>query len=138
MNEAPDTPEMKAFAAFLGACFSHGMNGVAMREAIDWSIGRGLPNGSSEELARYACWCETCRPITMADMRMVLCPVCGNKRCPAATDHRNACTGSNEPGQPGSSYPRTLHGQRLHFTPDGVKSEPATLVLPPASPKGQP
>jgi len=33
---------------------------------------------------------------------------------------------------------RTLHGQRLHFTPDGVQSEPTTLELPPASPKGQP
>lgn len=51
------------------------------------------------------CWCRTCRPITQADNRMVLCPDCGNKRCPKATDHRNACTGSNEPGQPGSSYP---------------------------------
>jgi hypothetical protein len=35
---------------------------------------------------------------------MVLCAICGNKRCPHATDHRHACTGSNEPGQPGSSY----------------------------------
>lgn len=36
--------------------------------------------------------------------RMFLCPICGNKRCPHATDHRLACTGSNEPGQPGSNY----------------------------------
>lgn len=36
--------------------------------------------------------------------RMVLCAVCGNKRCPHATDHRNECTASNEPGQPGSVY----------------------------------
>lgn len=36
--------------------------------------------------------------------RMVLCATCGNKRCPKATDHRNECTGSNEPGQPGSCY----------------------------------
>ncbi len=35
---------------------------------------------------------------------MVLCPTCGNKRCPHATDHRHACTGSNEPGQVGSIY----------------------------------
>jgi Zn finger protein HypA/HybF involved in hydrogenase expression len=56
------------------------------------------------ELARVACWCETCQPITLSDMRMVLCPDCGNKRCPHATHHENACTGSNEPGQPGSSY----------------------------------
>lgn len=53
-----------------------------------------------------ACGCQTCRPITMADMRMVLCPACGNKRCPHGNDHRNACTGSNERGQAGSAYPR--------------------------------
>jgi hypothetical protein len=51
------------------------------------------------------CHCQTCRPITITDMRMVLCPKCGNKRCPHANDHHNACTGSNEPGQPGSAYP---------------------------------
>ena len=38
------------------------------------------------------------------DRRMRLCPICGNKRCPKASDHDLACTGSNEPGQPGSSY----------------------------------
>ncbi len=38
--------------------------------------------------------------------RMILCPTCGNKRCPKATDHRNECTVSNEPGQPGSRYPK--------------------------------
>lgn len=36
--------------------------------------------------------------------RMVLCSTCGNKRCPHATDARLTCTGSNEPGQIGSSY----------------------------------
>jgi hypothetical protein len=35
---------------------------------------------------------------------MVVCIDCGNKRCPKATDHRNACTGSNKPGQKGSAY----------------------------------
>lgn len=35
---------------------------------------------------------------------MVVCAKCGNKRCPHATDHNNACTNSNEPGQPGSIY----------------------------------
>lgn len=35
---------------------------------------------------------------------MVLCPKCGNKRCPHASDHRLDCTGSNEPGQAGSIY----------------------------------
>jgi len=37
--------------------------------------------------------------------RMIVCATCGNKRCPHANDHRNECTGSNEPGQPGSAYP---------------------------------
>lgn len=50
------------------------------------------------------CWCHTCRPVTMSDMRFVVCPDCGNKRCPHANDHRHACTGSNEPGQEGSAY----------------------------------
>lgn len=41
-------------------------------------------------------------PITAS--LMVLCQVCGNKRCPKATDHHLDCTGSNEPGQEGSVY----------------------------------
>lgn len=59
------------------------------------------------------CQCETCfterhegkhpdEPFFMS--RMILCAVCGCKRCPHATHHDNLCTGSNEPGQPGSSY----------------------------------
>lgn len=36
--------------------------------------------------------------------KMIVCPICGNKRCPKASDHRLECTGSNEPGQPGSIY----------------------------------
>ena len=35
---------------------------------------------------------------------MKLCPLCGNKRCPKATDIALDCTNSNEPGQPGSIY----------------------------------
>lgn len=35
---------------------------------------------------------------------MILCPKCGNKRCPHANDHRNSCTNSNDLGQPGSAY----------------------------------
>lgn len=50
------------------------------------------------------CWCSTCRPITLQDMRFVVCPVCGNKRCPRAHNHELACTGSNAVGQPGSSW----------------------------------
>lgn len=35
---------------------------------------------------------------------MVLCPACGNKRCPHATNHELPCTNSNKPGQLGSVY----------------------------------
>jgi hypothetical protein len=35
---------------------------------------------------------------------LMVCPACGNKRCPKASDHELACTGSNEPGQPGSVF----------------------------------
>lgn len=41
-------------------------------------------------------------PVTSS--RMIVCPTCGNKRCPHATDHRLKCTDSNETGQPGSIY----------------------------------
>ncbi len=35
---------------------------------------------------------------------MILCPICGNKRCPHANNHRNECTHSNATGQKGSAY----------------------------------
>lgn len=63
------------------------------------------PNFRENAETSTKCWCRTCRPVTMTDMRFVVCPDCGNKRCPHANDHRNACTGSNEPGQEGSAYP---------------------------------
>lgn len=50
------------------------------------------------------CWCTTCRPITLEDARFVVCPDCGNKRCPKAHNHELACTNSNAPGQTGSSW----------------------------------
>lgn len=36
--------------------------------------------------------------------RMIVCQLCGNKRCPHASFHGNECTESNDPGQPGSFY----------------------------------
>lgn len=60
---------------------------------------------SANSSANPGCWCRACRPVVLNDMRFVVCPDCGNKRCPRANDHRNACTGSNEPGQEGSAYP---------------------------------
>lgn len=40
----------------------------------------------------------------VAATRMILCPTCGNKRCPRATDHELTCTNSNETHQIGSVY----------------------------------
>lgn len=40
----------------------------------------------------------------LSDQKMILCETCGFKRCPHATNHRLACTGSNNPGQEGSIY----------------------------------
>ena len=37
-------------------------------------------------------------------IRFYLCSICGNKRCPHATNHKLECTNSNEPGQKGSVY----------------------------------
>ena len=36
--------------------------------------------------------------------RMILCPTCGNKRCPKASNHKLKCTNSNKSGQKGSVY----------------------------------
>ena len=49
------------------------------------------------------CWCLACNGNTVRTM-MTLCPDCGNKRCPHASNHCYACTNSNEPGQDGSVY----------------------------------
>lgn len=64
------------------------------------------------------CWCYECIKKEMAHVdsalsfqgipmymtKMILCPICGNKRCPHATDHNLECTNSNAPGQKGSRY----------------------------------
>lgn len=58
------------------------------------------------------CGCITCDARRRAALpfpeclvtHLIVCPLCGNKRCPRATDHNLACTGSNDPGQSGSVY----------------------------------
>ncbi len=82
-----------------------------LRDAVDAIRNSGIAIDAEKIFAERDalnapdCWCRTCRPINLTDMRFVVCPECGNKRCPHANDHRNACTGSNEPGQEGSAYP---------------------------------
>jgi hypothetical protein len=57
------------------------------------------------------CWCHHCHQgeivygwMAYSSSRMILCPTCGNKRCPHATHHEHPCTGSNDAGQHGSVY----------------------------------
>ena len=84
--------------------------GYKLRDAVETIRNSGIAIDAERIFAERDalnapdCWCRTCRPITLTDMRFVVCPECGNKRCPHANDHRNACTGSNEPGQEGSAY----------------------------------
>ena len=76
-----------------------------------------------------SCKCARCTPV-MYTMRV--CRVCGNKRCPHAADHDNECTRSNEPGQPGSLYPRIppMSSEEVakHFQHDGFRCDPVELV----------
>lgn len=72
-----------------------------------------IKRGEKWEVAQQPqCWCTTCRPQTVSDMRFVVCPTCGNKRCPRANNHAMACTGSNEPGQAGIAWAHVKPAQQ--------------------------
>lgn len=55
--------------------------------------------GSAPQPQPKKCGCRSC--LTPAELlyTFVVCTTCGNKRCPKADDHRNACSNSNAPGQ---------------------------------------
>lgn len=67
-----------------------------------WEATLGLDN------VLKTCWCFQCLDdpsmglLNPTMVRMIVCPQCGNKRCPRATSHDNACSGSNEPVLNGS------------------------------------
>jgi hypothetical protein len=96
----------------------HVANREGMYDAADWIADRiSPPNAAAERLAtKPVTWlttdCGRCDNERRAKLpfperlctRMIVCPECGNKRCPKASWHGNACTGSNEYGQPGSVY----------------------------------
>ena len=100
-GESPQCADpTKVIISFTDEGLGHGAE-AHFREIVNSSTNNCRENTETST----KCWCRTCRPITLTDMRFVVCPQCGNKRCPHANDHRNACTGSNEPGQEGSAYP---------------------------------
>lgn len=77
------------------------------------SIFPGLTGDRSYWATPNGCGCWTCvgnvikqqpLPSQRLPMPFIVCDLCGNKRCPKATDHGNACTNSNELGQAGSRY----------------------------------
>lgn len=123
------------------------------------SKGAGIASGpqdpiSTDESARL-CGCEKCvdaridamigwrrdpllcvvRGPSLPGWRFA-CEICGNKRCPHHTDHTLDCTGSNGPGQPGSSwehYPKfTDESATQDATPRGCL-DGATTTVPPVS-----
>jgi hypothetical protein len=70
-----------------------------------------MSNDHPEESTIKDCYCYNCNIGRLTESGipyvltlMIVCPECGNKRCPHSTDHMLACTNSNEPGQPGSRY----------------------------------
>jgi hypothetical protein len=95
---------------------------------------------NNEELKPGAlCGCRRCLDESKAEINgipatsamMILCAICGNKRCPHANDHRNVCTYSNEPGQPGSAYPRwpEVHGNAPISAPAAQPAQPASAPV---------
>ena len=57
------------------------------------------------------CGCYSCMSkikdangISPTSYTFIVCPDCGNKRCPKSTDHNLECTNSNDTGQKGSRY----------------------------------
>jgi len=72
---------------------------AAPRSPSDTNFAEAL-TGTTERNPN-GCGCWTCNPKASW---FVVCDICGNKRCPHATDHALGCTGSNEPGQEGSVF----------------------------------
>jgi len=70
------------------------------------SLRQAIEQAEKQELVAFRYCCHSCFKANGGMMldRMILCPECGNKRCPKASDHNFSCTGSNEPGQIGSIY----------------------------------
>ena len=95
---------------------------IEIERLLPWEDSAALPFGRAAEphpvfkmLTEACCWtCDKARRKGLDMMQqinrfgylggMIVCPTCGNKRCPKASWHKNQCSGSNEPGQEGSIY----------------------------------
>jgi Zn finger protein HypA/HybF involved in hydrogenase expression len=78
-----------------------------LRIVMSGTGGRSQIQTILEQQLNLKCWCQECCKKETGEYnatRVVVCPDCGNKRCPRATNHELECSGSNEPGQKGSIY----------------------------------
>lgn len=120
-HEIPDTRAVPSKGT-VAVCIYKAMLAAAPSPSSKNNSKGDLAGGSKDEHteqegAAGECGCLRCAkereareptsawPFPVEARRMFVCAICGNKRCPHSDDHRNACTGSNEPGQPGSRYP---------------------------------
>jgi Zn finger protein HypA/HybF involved in hydrogenase expression len=98
-------PHLNRAVEFMGArgtIAEHNATSSCMAKAVNAGFAGAA---QSEFIAErgLTCGCWTClEAARVMPNWMVVCPQCGNKRCPRATSHDNACSGSNEPGQDGS------------------------------------
>lgn len=80
---------------------------VVSREVTDWAPVEE-PCGCRVCVNNYANALEAqgrgLEALTARTGSFIMCPDCGNKRCPKATFHGHECTKSNAPGQQGSLY----------------------------------
>ena len=88
-------------------------------------------------MKQYTCWCYECLKDMKEDgwpiplTRMILCPDCGNKRCPKATNHTLECTNSNDYGQPGSRYSDDYvepEYQSMLIAPSFIEPDPIVVL----------
>jgi hypothetical protein len=91
----------QALEAFEIAAEGGGVNFHAYAEELRQALAE---LESQEPVARYCCHsCFKTSGGVILD-RMIVCPDCGNKRCPKASNHALKCTNSNDPNQVGSIY----------------------------------
>ena len=78
----------------------------------------GAESGSTPP-ALLDCGCASCQKLAWW---MIVCDVCGNKRCPHAENHIYKCTGSNELNQTKTLIQSNAeaHGRRSRRTVDGI------------------
>lgn len=87
-------------------------------EKLRWAFQCAKPEPEQEPVAKYCCHSCFKKSGQLFLDRMILCPKCGNKRCPKATHHELQCTNSNESSQAGSVYTTPPQREWVDLTDD--------------------